>query len=864
MNFKPAPDVFGAFEFEVLLTDNGLADITRGDLRSSIPLTMTIDIRPVNDPPTEDNPTDLTYPIREDVSFTIEEATLLAPFTVGPDNEGFNTNGGDQTLRLSPTDFPTDSREGGVVHYVSVGGNILLEYTPRIDFVGEDEFVYTVIDDGESIMLDGTIFEEPRIATKTVTVNVAAVNDLPRFSGATDQQHLENDGMITVPNWVTNVMVGPETALDEVNQELLFVFDPQSGSDDIFLTPPMAEIDRENQTATLSYTLKDDVSGVAVFDVTLVDDGPNDLANEDEWVSDPPRQVTITVTGVNNAPSFDLDVSSVSIAEDSGPFSQPVISNISPGPADEAAQSVSFEIASLTGEEASLFVVLPTISPSGLLQFTTASNQNTVKSGPVTLSVVARDSEGGVSDPVDLTIAVSEVNDPPVAGVDSLPDTNEDQILLVPESALLASISDPDLATNDNEDLQVLLVGASSAVGAQVSLDAVTREITYDPTESLALQSLKPGEFLTDSIRYRAVDAAGAESAIATVTLRVDGINDAPIALDDEIDVSLNGRTVIEVLANDRDVDGAIQVNTVMFDLVPAFGTVSVNSQGIVTYRPFGTLVTNDTFSYSVADDLGARSESALVTVVSNMPPVAVDDLASTYVSEPVLISVLGNDTDTDGSIDDQSVSLRVVPSHGTAVVQPDGQVLYTPVNGFVGTDRFEYVVSDDGGRQSNLGTVDVVVLASRLQNSSNRYDVTGDGLVTALDPLRIINRLELAGAVSIPVQPGDVGPDYFDVSGDGFITVNDALLVTNNLQLGQFGSGEQAPQQLADSSEGPNLLSDDLSSEFDQVEKITKATCLPLLKEEVIDLLAADQEANDEDDETVLNALDAVLADVF
>ena len=747
---------------------------------------------------------------------------------------------------------------------MNVGGDISIRYTPRIDFVGEDVFVYTVIDDGDSMMLDGTIFSEPRIATKTVSVNIAPVNDPPRFSGAVDQQHLENDGTITIPAWVTNVMVGPETALDEADQDLLFVFDPLPGSDDIFLTQPTAEIDRANQSATLSYTLKDDVSGVAVFDVTLVDDGPNDPMNEDEWVSDPPRRVTITVIGVNNPPSFDLDTGTVNVAEDNGPYFQSVISNISAGPADEVSQTVSFEISPLSGQEVSLFAVLPTISPSGLLQFTTATDQNTVKSGPVTLSVSARDSDGGISEPVDLMIAVSEVNDAPIAGPNRLPDTDEDQILLVPEAVVLASVVDPDLATNDGEVLQVLLIGDTSAFGAQINFDAVTREITYDPTESLPLKSLKPGEFLTDSILYKAVDAAGAESAVATVSLRVDGINSVPEAFADTVDVSLDGRTVIDVLANDIDVDGVIQVHTVEFGLVPAFGTVSVNGQGIVTYRPFGTLITNDTFSYSVADDLGARSELAMVTVLSNLPPVTEDDHALTYVSEPVLISVLSNDTDADGSIDDQSVSIQVMPSHGTAVVQFDGQVLYTPVGGFVGNDSFQYQVSDDGGRQSNLATVDVQILASRLQNSSNWYDVNGDGLVTALDPLRIINRLELAGTHSIPVLSTDVGPDYYDVSGNGFITVNDALLVTNNLQVGQFGSGEQLPQQLVEFDEQQNRMTDVIATDFARAEKIAGATCLPLLKEDVIDLLAVDQGTDDEDDDAAVDAVDAALADVF
>ena len=127
-----------------------------------------------------------------------------------------------------------------------------------------------------------------------MTVVVNPVNDKPRFSGAADQQHLENDGAISVPAWAENVLPGPETATDEFDQTLNFVFDIKPGSDDIFATLPEVVIDSATNTGTLNYVLKDDVSGVAVFDVTVVDGG-TDSSNLDRMVSDPPRQVTISV-----------------------------------------------------------------------------------------------------------------------------------------------------------------------------------------------------------------------------------------------------------------------------------------------------------------------------------------------------------------------------------------------------------------------------------------------------------------------------------------------------------------------------------------------------------------------------------------
>ena len=233
-----------------------------------------------------------------------------------------------------------------------------------------------------------------------------------------------------------------------------------------------------------------------------------------------------------------------------------------------------------------------------------------------------------------------------------------------------------------------------------------------------------------------------------------------------------------------------------------------------------------------------------------------------------MLISILDNDSDIDGSINEQSVRIQDTPSNGSAVIQSDGQVAYSPASGFSGTDTFQYVVSDDSGRESNLATVTVTVLASRLQNSANQYDVNGDGLVTALDPLRIINYLEAFNVASIPVPPTAVGPDYLDVNGDGVISVNDALLVMNELTRIPNGSGEEVPQLLPLSEEQSKVSEIDRdvwgaeTNDLVPAEIAKLSNCVPRAREDVIDLLAAEKES--ESDDEILKAVDEVLTDLI
>jgi regulation of enolase protein 1 (concanavalin A-like superfamily) len=96
-----------------------------------------------------------------------------------------------------------------------------------------------------------------------------------------------------------------------------------------------------------------------------------------------------------------------------------------------------------------------------------------------------------------------------------------------------------------------------------------------------------------------------------------------------------------------------------------------------------------------------------------NVAPVAVADSVSTAVSTPVGVSVLANDSDSDGTLVASSVSVVSQPAHGTTSVGSSGVVTYTPAAGYVGADAFSYRVADDDGALSNVASVSVSVTAA-------------------------------------------------------------------------------------------------------------------------------------------------------
>jgi arylsulfatase A-like enzyme len=88
-------------------------------------------------------------------------------------------------------------------------------------------------------------------------------------------------------------------------------------------------------------------------------------------------------------------------------------------------------------------------------------------------------------------------------------------------------------------------------------------------------------------------------------------------------------------------------------------------------------------------------------------PPTARDDSASTTQGTAVWINVLANDED-DGAPQPLSVQSVTTPTGGTATIVSN-QVLYTPNANFLGTDTFNYTMTDGGTSATTRVTVEVL-----------------------------------------------------------------------------------------------------------------------------------------------------------
>ncbi|WP_197474900.1 Ig-like domain-containing protein, partial [Oleiphilus sp. HI0079] len=117
------------------------------------------------------------------------------------------------------------------------------------------------------------------------------------------------------------------------------------------------------------------------------------------------------------------------------------------------------------------------------------------------------------------------------------------------------------------------------------------------------------------------------------------GVNDAPEALVDEVEVGADGSLVLNVadlLLNDIDIDNGDTVSFVgLGDLTDTQGTVVDNGDGTLSYDTNGLFeslaqdeTTTDQIAYIITDSAGLQAEGDINVTVRglNAAPVAVDD----------------------------------------------------------------------------------------------------------------------------------------------------------------------------------------------------------------------------------------------
>ncbi|MEO1491120.1 MAG: tandem-95 repeat protein [Pseudomonadota bacterium] len=295
-------------------------------------------------------------------------------------------------------------------------------------------------------------------------------------------------------------------------------------------------------------------------------------------------------------------------------------------------------------------------------------------------------------------------------------------------------------AEADNFEGTPVLASVTQPTNGTVTFDA-NGDVTYTPDADFNG---------TDTFTYTAESPAGITET-ATVTVTVNPVNDAPVAVDDVDSTDEGTAVVISVLDNDTDIDG--DTLSVLGVSQGTNGATVRNGDGTITYTPDAGFNGTDSFTYIVSDGNGGTDAATVTVTVDpvNDAPVAADDTASTDEDNAVTISVLVNDSDADG--DTLSVSAFGQGANGTVTDNADGTLTYTPDADFNGSDSFTYTVSDGNGG-TDTATVNVTV-----NPVNDAPDAVDDSALTDEDT---------AVVVSVLLNDSDVDGDTLSLSTFG------------------------------------------------------------------------------------------------
>ncbi len=532
---------------------------------------------------------------------------------------------------------------------VTINPDGTVTYTPNKDFIGTDTFTYTISDGNR-----GT-------DTATVTVTVVDNNHPPV---ATD------DSSSTDINKPVDISVlGNDT--DEDGDTLTVTSVTQGTNGTVTVNPDGTVTYTPNKdfigTDTFTYTISDGNRGTDTATVTvLVTPLPRYSIGDKVWLDK-------NANGIQDAGESGLEGIVVGLY-----YANSTLCGIA---STDANGIYSFDSV-LAG---SYFVQFNLLDPN--LRFTAKGTGTSQTDSDADIATGKTDLFNVAGNITDIDAGVIEVH-PPVATDDS----SSTEINKPVNISVLGNDTD-----EDGDTLTVTGVTQGSNGSVVINPDGT---VTYTPNS---------GFTGTDTFTYTISDGDGGTDT-ATVTVTVVDNNHPPVAVDDSSSTPKNTSVNIDVLDNDSDQDG--DTLTVTGVTQGSNGTVTINSDGTVTYTPNSGFTGTDTFTYTISDgNSGTDTATVTVTVAdNNHPPVANNDSSTTSVNTPVNIDILDNDSDQDG--DTLTVTSVTQGSNGTVTINSDGTVTYTPNSGFTGTDTFTYTISDGNGG-TDTATVTVTIPSS-------------------------------------------------------------------------------------------------------------------------------------------------------
>jgi Bacterial Ig domain len=560
-------------------------------------------------------------------------------------------------------------------------------YTPDKDYNGFDIFSFKA-DDGT---------EGSHLAPVSILVN--PVNDAPVATDETKTMS-EDGGPLSID--FGDLLSDVETSDANLTYGITDP-DPAKGS-------------LSGTGSTREFTPAANFNGTVNIDYTPTDRGDPDECS----AANPPcaaaeisarKTVTVAVDAVNDAPSFTKGPDQRTV-EDAGAQSiTDWATAVSAGP-NESGQRVTFEV---TNDNKDLFTWggQPSVAPDGTLTYTPAGNANGTANVTVKLHDDGDTANGGADESAEqsFTIAIDSANDAPTFQKGGNQTVNEDSGAQE-VNGWATDIS----AGSADENGQRLTFEATSdtnlfTAGGQPEIDA-NGKLTYEAAPNANGSATVAVKLRDDG---GTLSGGANTSAEQSFTINLTAGNDTPIARADTLATVEDRKLVFpssDLVGNDS--EGADNESSQTLTVTEVYegtaGTVSLGSNGNITFTPEADFSGYATFRYLVCDD-GSPSKCSVQRATANVTVSPLNDAPvvgnqSVTTDEDTAIEVTLSASDAEG--DAVGYIIVSAPRHGT--LSGSGvNLIYTPEADYRGPDSFTFKASD-GLADSVPATVSIMV----------------------------------------------------------------------------------------------------------------------------------------------------------
>ena len=496
--------------------------------------------------------------------------------------------------------------------------------------------------------------------------------------------------------------------VNKINQPPVFVYPIEDATIDELTNVEynFKAVDSDTLPRTVTYTIENLPEGATFSPLTA----------KFSWTpteAQGPGVYTITVTACDAAtpPACATAEVTITVNEVNLP---PVIASIPPKTVDEEATltftatatdpDIPANTLSFSLEDAPAGATID--SETGVFSWTP---DNTMGTQDYTFKVCV--SDGMAKTCTTVVVTVNNVDYAPIA-VDDAYTTDEDVELVVAAPGILENDSDP-----NNDEITAVLVENPGHGTLVLSADG---SFTYTPELNY---------HGTDSFTYKATDGTN-ESEVATVTITINSVNDAPVAEDDTYTVDEDAVLTVAapgVMENDSDVDG--DALSVSLRSNVSNGTLTLISDGSFTYTPNANFNGTDSFTYNLNSSpqpMSGWTDWATVTItvtpVNDAPELDPINDATMPELEPIGIMATVYDPDS------ENFTFSLINGPEGATIHPElGIFAWTPTEAQgPGVYTFSIKVCDDGtpslcDQEEVTLTIEEVNLAPELDPIGNK-----------------------------------------------------------------------------------------------------------------------------------------------